>query len=69
MPMRMIVSPSNPPGGCRRAPYQNNIAAASFITTYFTLPSSAIIACKNGEVRPSQGVLWCGHGSGIGSGV
>ncbi|TMQ17485.1 MAG: hypothetical protein E6J90_22245, partial [Deltaproteobacteria bacterium] len=41
--------------------YQNNIAAAPFITTYFSIPSSAIIACKNGEVRPSQGVLWCGQ--------
>src|SRR5262249_20910966 len=30
-----------------------------WITQYFNIPASAVIACKNGIVRPSATILWC----------
>jgi hypothetical protein len=41
------------------ATYQNNLAAAPWITEYYDIPTSAIIACRNGTVRPSETTLWC----------
>jgi hypothetical protein len=41
------------------AVFKNNIAAASFITTYFGISSDVIIGCKNGVVSPSGDTLWC----------
>lgn len=39
--------------------YVNNIAPASFVSTYFGIASAAIVACKNGTVGPDDDVLWC----------
>jgi hypothetical protein len=39
--------------------YLNNIAPASFVSTYFSIPSDNIVACKNGTVRPTESELFC----------
>lgn len=39
--------------------FLNNISPAAFVSTYFSIPSDNIVACKNGTVRPTESELFC----------